>query len=68
MRQESELSLSDVAERLEVDKSYVANVETGRRNLTLGQLARIADALGRPGRHQVERAGACERDTPGLNR
>lgn len=34
----------EVAERLATSPSYVGNVETGRLNLTIGQLARAADA------------------------
>lgn len=45
-RTELGLTQSDVAARLQVGKSYLANVEAGRANLTLGQLAHIANALG----------------------
>lgn len=40
------LSQTALAQRLEVDPSYITNIEAGRRNLTVGQLAKIADALG----------------------
>jgi transcriptional regulator with XRE-family HTH domain len=39
------LTQAEVAERLGVTPSYVAAVEAGRRNLTLGQLANIANAM-----------------------
>jgi transcriptional regulator with XRE-family HTH domain len=39
------LTQAQVAERLGVSPSYVAAVEAGRRNLTLGQLANIANAM-----------------------
>ena len=39
------LTQAQVAGRLGVTASYVAAVETGRRNLTLGQLANIANAM-----------------------
>jgi transcriptional regulator with XRE-family HTH domain len=39
------LSQADVAARLGATPSYVSAVETGRRNLTLGQLANIANAM-----------------------
>lgn len=45
-RTELGLTQGDLAERLSAGKSYVANVEAGRTNLTLGQLAHIANALG----------------------
>jgi transcriptional regulator with XRE-family HTH domain len=35
-----------LAERLGVSAPYVANVEAGRQNVTLGQMANIAAALG----------------------
>ena len=44
-RQELGLTHVQVAERLGVSASYIAAVEAGRRNLTLGQLANIANAM-----------------------
>ncbi|HWQ22809.1 MAG TPA: helix-turn-helix transcriptional regulator [Gaiellaceae bacterium] len=40
------LTQAELARRLGTSPSYVTNVEAGRLNLTVGQLARIADALG----------------------
>jgi len=39
------LTQAEVAERLGVSASYIAAVEGGGRNLTLGQLANIANAM-----------------------
>ncbi len=39
------LTQAELARRLEVSPSYVASVEAGGRNLTLGQLANIANAM-----------------------
>ena len=39
------LTQAEVAKRLGVTPSYLAAVEAGRRNLTLGQLANIANAM-----------------------
>lgn len=39
------LTQAEVAERLGVSASYISAVEAGRRNLTLGQLANIANAM-----------------------
>jgi transcriptional regulator with XRE-family HTH domain len=39
------LTQAELGERLDTSGAYVANVETGRANLTLGQLAAFADAL-----------------------
>jgi transcriptional regulator with XRE-family HTH domain len=45
-RRELTLTQRELADRLGASQSYVANVEAGRENLTLGKLAQIADALG----------------------
>lgn len=39
------LTQAEIGERLGASGAYVAKVETGRANLTLGQLAAFADAL-----------------------
>jgi len=39
------LTQATIADRLGVSPSYLAAVEAGRRNLTLGQLANIANAM-----------------------
>jgi transcriptional regulator with XRE-family HTH domain len=39
------LTQVEVARRLDVSPSYLAAVEAGRHNLTLGQLANIANAM-----------------------
>jgi transcriptional regulator with XRE-family HTH domain len=44
-RQALGLTQAEVAERLGVSASYVSAVEAGRHNLTLGQLANIANAM-----------------------
>jgi transcriptional regulator with XRE-family HTH domain len=46
-RVEQKLSQAEVARRMGVKPPYVAGIEAGTRNLTLGQLANIADALER---------------------
>jgi transcriptional regulator with XRE-family HTH domain len=45
-RVEAELTQAELAGRMQVNASYVANIEAGRANLTVGQLAHIAEALG----------------------
>ena len=44
-RQALGLTQAEVAKRLGVSTSYISAVEAGRRNLTLGQLANIANAM-----------------------
>jgi transcriptional regulator with XRE-family HTH domain len=46
-RLEEGLTQAALARRMGVKPPYVAGVESGTRNLTLGQLANIADALQR---------------------
>lgn len=45
-RRAAGLTQAEVADRLAISPAYVTNVEAGRLNLTLGQLTRIASALG----------------------
>jgi transcriptional regulator with XRE-family HTH domain len=45
-RTEAKLTQADVAARLGVSAAYVTNVEAGRGNVTIGQLAHIAEAMG----------------------
>lgn len=40
------LTQAEVAARLDTSPTYVTNVEAGRLNLTLGQLTRVASAIG----------------------
>lgn len=40
------LTQAELAARLGASGPYVANIEAGRENLTVGQLAAIADVLG----------------------
>lgn len=46
-RSELGLTQAELARRMGVKAPYVAGLEAGTRNITLGQLANIADALGR---------------------
>jgi transcriptional regulator with XRE-family HTH domain len=40
------LTQAELGARLDASGAYVAKVETGRANVTIGQLAAFADALG----------------------
>jgi transcriptional regulator with XRE-family HTH domain len=46
-RIEQGLTQAEFARRMGVKPPYVASLEAGKRNVTLGQLANIADALDR---------------------
>jgi transcriptional regulator with XRE-family HTH domain len=45
-RRDAGLTQQQLAQRLDVGRSYIARVESGTDNLTIGQLAHIANALG----------------------
>jgi transcriptional regulator with XRE-family HTH domain len=45
-RREAGLTQQQLAQRLGVGRSYIARVESGTDNLTIGQLAHLAKALG----------------------
>lgn len=45
-RLEVGITQAELAGRMGVNASYVTNIEAGRVNLTVGQLANIAEALG----------------------
>ena len=45
-RKAADLTQAEVAARLETSPTYVTNLEAGRLNLTLGQLTRVASAIG----------------------
>ncbi len=44
-RQSLDLTQAELARRLDVNASYITNVEAGRVNLTVGQLGAFAEAL-----------------------
>ena len=45
-RKDAGLTQAAVAERLDTSPAYITNLEAGRVNLTLGQLTRVAAAIG----------------------
>lgn len=45
-RKAAGLTQAQVAARLDTSPAYITNVEAGRVNLTLGQLTRVAAAIG----------------------
>lgn len=40
------MTQAELAARIDASASYITNIEAGRANVTVGQLAHIADALG----------------------
>ena len=45
IRLEKKKSQGDICRALGVDRGYISNLETGKRNPTLSTIKRIADAL-----------------------
>jgi transcriptional regulator with XRE-family HTH domain len=46
IRLEKKMSQGDICRALDVDRAYISNLESGKRNPTLSTIKRIADALG----------------------
>ena len=46
VRVKKKLSQGALARLLEVDKGYISNIESGKKNPTLATIQRLADALG----------------------
>jgi len=46
VRANKKLSQGALARLLEVDKGYVSNIESGKKNPTLATIQKLADALG----------------------
>jgi transcriptional regulator with XRE-family HTH domain len=45
-RKEAALTQAQLGQRMDVSASYITNLEAGRLNPTVGQIANIANALG----------------------
>lgn len=48
IREAKRMSQGDICRALEVDRAFISNLESGKRNPTLATIKRIADALGVP--------------------
>ena len=46
VRKKAELTLEKLAEKAEMDWTYLSQIERGRENISVDKLARIAKALG----------------------
>ncbi len=46
VRTKKKLSQGALARLLEVDKGYISNIESGKKNPTLATIAKLADVLG----------------------
>ena len=40
------MSQGDICRKLDMDRSYMSAIESGKKNVTLGILEKLADALG----------------------
>ncbi len=45
IRLEKEMSQGDICRTLDLDRSYISNVENGKQNLTISTMEKIAKAL-----------------------
>ena len=48
LRLEQKLSQEELAERCDLHRTYISDIELGKRNISLENIERIAAALGRP--------------------
>ena len=46
IRLEKQMSQGDICRKLDLDRAYVSNIESGKRNPTLSTIEKIAKALG----------------------
>ena len=46
IRTKKKMSQGDICRKLDMDRSYMSAVESGRKNITLAVLERLAGALG----------------------
>ncbi len=53
-RMRKKMSQGDISRALEVDRSYISNIENGRMNPTLSTLEKLAEAIGIPIKNLVE--------------
>lgn len=48
IRTQKGMSQGDISRKLNVDRSYISGIENGRRNPTLSNIEKLAEALGVP--------------------
>ena len=46
IRISKEMSQGDICRALDMDRSYMSAIESGKKNITISQLERLAQALG----------------------
>lgn len=46
IRISKEMSQGDICRKLDMDRSYMSAIENGKKNITIQQLERLAQALG----------------------
>lgn len=45
IRRQKHMSQGDICRKLDVDRAYISNIESGKKNPTLATIERIANAL-----------------------
>ena len=46
IRLEKDMTQGDICRKLNVDRAFISNIESGKKNPTLSTISRIAEALG----------------------
>jgi len=46
IRIRKKMSQGDICRKLDMDRSYMSAIESGKKNVTIGVLGKLADALG----------------------
>ncbi len=46
IREKKGMSQGDICRALDLDRSYISNVENGKQNLTISTMEKVASALG----------------------
>ena len=46
IRVRKKMSQGDICRKLNMDRSYMSAIESGKKNVTIGVLGKLADALG----------------------
>jgi len=46
IRLEKRMSQGDICRTLDLDRSYISNIENGKQNLTISTMEKVASALG----------------------
>lgn len=60
VRNERKISQEKLAELSELDRTYISSVERGKRNISILNIIKIADALNVPASSLLANLGGCD--------